>query len=66
MKPFLTNKGAFSDSNIVIETENENIVNNEETLVKLFNNYSTTKKENGGIIVSTIKNICDRWKLRRW
>ena len=30
--------------------------------VKLFNNYSTTKKENGEIIVSTIKNICDRWK----
>ena len=31
MKPFLTNKGAFSDSNIAIETENEEIVNNEET-----------------------------------
>ena len=28
--------------------------------VKLFNNYSTTKKENGEIIVSTIKNICNR------
>ena len=39
MKPFLTNKGAFSDSNITIENKNGDIVNNDETLANLFNEY---------------------------